>query len=47
VIAGLGDHLELWSAEAWAAENDEIESQAEELTERLAAQPPAAGTGPA
>ena len=45
VIAGLGDHLELWSAEAWAAENEEIEAQAEELTERLAAQPPAGGTG--
>jgi len=45
VVAGVGDHLEIWSADAWAAEDGEIQSQSEELTERLAALPPA-GQGP-
>lgn len=44
VVAGIGDHLEIWNREAWGAESEEFESQASDLTERLNAQA-AAGAG--
>ena len=40
LVVGVGDHLEIWSTEAWASESEEFEAQAADLTERLAANPP-------
>ena len=37
VVAGVRDHLELWSAEAWRKELDDVEGSAEDVAERLAA----------
>ncbi len=45
LIVGVGDHLEIWSADAWGEESSEIGATAAELTERLAAQSPAGGAG--
>lgn len=42
LVVGVGDHLEIWNKEAWGSESEEFEAQAAELTERLAAQGPAA-----
>lgn len=42
LVVGVGDHLEIWQAEAWNEESTEFEAQAAELTERLAAQGPGA-----
>jgi MraZ protein len=36
VVVGLVDHLELWSAEAWNAHNEEIDAGAEEMSEEVA-----------
>lgn len=38
LIVGVGDHLEIWSAENWGVESAELKSQAPELGERAAAQ---------
>lgn len=46
LVVGVGDHLEIWNTEAWGSESEEFEAQAAELTERLAAQGPAAEAGP-
>lgn len=50
LIVGVGDHLEIWSAENWNKESDELRSQAAELGERAAAhgqtQQGPAGAGP-
>lgn len=35
VVAGVGDHLELWSAERWAAQQDELDATIGEVTESL------------
>ena len=35
VIVGAGDHLEIWSQDAWAPERDEFEEKAAELAEEL------------
>jgi MraZ protein len=45
LVVGVGDHLEIWNTEAWGSESEEFEAQAAELTERLAAQGPAAEAG--
>ena len=42
LVVGVGDHLEIWSGDAWGEESEVFEAQAAELTERLAAQGPAA-----
>jgi MraZ protein len=44
VIVGAGDHLEIWSQEAWGPERDEFETKAAELAEELESP---AGTGEA
>ena len=38
VIAGVGDHLEIWDRAAWNDHVTEIEGSAEDVAERLAAQ---------
>ena len=38
VIAGVNDHLEIWDRSAWQAQMKEIEEQAEDAAERVAAQ---------
>jgi MraZ protein len=38
VIAGVYDHLEIWDRSAWRAQMKEIEEQAEDAAERVAAQ---------
>jgi MraZ protein len=38
VIAGVNDHLEIWDSSAWQALMKEIEEQAEDAAERVAAQ---------
>jgi len=38
VIAGVYDHLEIWDRSAWQAQMKEIEEQAEDAAERVAAQ---------
>ncbi len=45
LVVGVGDHLEIWSGDAWGEESEVFEAQAAELTERLAAQGPAAEAG--
>jgi MraZ protein len=42
LVVGVGNHLEIWSREAWGAESEQFEAEAPELTERLAAQSPPA-----
>ena len=37
VIAGVYDHLEIWDRSAWQAQMKEIEEQAEDVAERVAA----------
>jgi MraZ protein len=37
VVAGVGDHLEIWDRAAWRRELDEVEGSAEDVAERLAA----------
>jgi MraZ protein len=34
-IVGAGDHLEIWSEDAWGSERDEFEAKASELAEGL------------
>jgi len=36
VITGMGDRLEIWAPDEWAAEDEENEKQAPQLTESLA-----------
>jgi MraZ protein len=36
VIAGMRDHLEIWDADAWRNEVNEVEGSAEDVAERLA-----------
>ena len=38
VIAGVGDHLEIWDRVAWNTHVTELEGSAEDVAERLAAQ---------
>ena len=38
VIAGVGDHLEIWDRAAWSDHVTEFEGRAEDVAERLAAQ---------
>jgi len=38
VIAGVGDHLEIWDRAAWADHVKEFEGSAEDVAERLATQ---------
>jgi MraZ protein len=35
VVAGVGDHLEVWGRERWQAEQASLDSQIEEVTDRL------------
>jgi MraZ protein len=42
LVVGVGDHLEIWSPDGWSSESETFEAEAPELTERLAAQAPAA-----
>lgn len=44
IVTGMGDRLEIWSPENWAAEDDENEKLTPELTENLA-RAQAAGPG--
>ena len=37
VVAGMGNHFEVWDREAWARELAEFEGSAEDVAERLAA----------
>lgn len=46
IVAGMGRRLEIWSPDAWLAEDEENEELTPELTERLAGRPDA-GAGPA
>ena len=39
VVAGVHDHLEIWDRAAWRQELAEVEGSAEDVAERLAAQP--------
>ena len=45
IVSGMGSRLEIWSPEAWGAEDDENEQLTPELTERLAAVQQAAAPG--
>ena len=36
VVVGLVDHLEVWNAETWRAHNEEIDAEAEEMSEEVA-----------
>jgi MraZ protein len=45
IVTGTGSRLEIWSPEAWGAEDDENEQLTPELTERLAAVQQAAAPG--
>ena len=38
VVAGVHDHVEIWSRDAWRRELAEVEGSAEDVAERLAAQ---------
>ena len=38
VVAGVGDHLEIWNRAAWRDHVKEIEGSAEDVAERLATQ---------
>jgi MraZ protein len=35
VVAGVGDHLEVWSRERWLREQEELDASIEEVTARL------------
>ena len=35
VVAGVGDHLEIWGKERWGAQQDSLEAEIQEVTERL------------
>ena len=35
VVVGVGDHLEVWSAERWTQEQQALDAEIEEVTERL------------
>lgn len=35
VVAGVGDHLEVWDRERWSAQVESLDSQIEEVTEQL------------
>jgi MraZ protein len=35
VVAGVGDHLEVWSRERWLSEQEELDASIEEVTARL------------
>ncbi|HEY1360537.1 MAG TPA: division/cell wall cluster transcriptional repressor MraZ [Thermoleophilaceae bacterium] len=35
VVAGVGDHLEVWDRERWNAQQESLDSEIEEVTERL------------
>jgi MraZ protein len=35
VVAGVGDHLEVWERERWGAQQQSLDAQIEEVTERL------------
>ena len=37
VVAGVGDHLEIWDRAAWRAHLEQVEGSAERVAERLAA----------
>ena len=39
VVVGGGEYLEIWDAEAWAAQEAELNEQAPEIAEGLAATP--------
>jgi transcriptional regulator MraZ len=39
VVAGVNDRLEIWDRAAWRKELAEVEGSAEDVAERLAAQP--------
>jgi MraZ protein len=45
IVAGMGRSLEIWSPEAWLAEDAENEELTPELTEQLAAHDAGAGQG--
>ena len=38
VVAGVGDHLEIWDRASWRDHVKELEGSAEDVAERLAAQ---------
>ncbi len=35
VVAGVGDHLEVWARDRWSAQLESLDSQIEEVTEQL------------
>ena len=37
IVAGVGDHLEVWDRDAWRDQLEEVEGRAEVVAERLAA----------
>jgi len=41
VVVGVDDHLEIWDPERWSAHDAEIDAEAEEMAEELAAGGPA------
>jgi MraZ protein len=42
VVIGAGEYLEIWNAEAWAKQEEELDAAAPEIAEGLAAAGPAA-----
>ncbi len=47
IVSGMGSRLEIWSPDAWLAEDEENEQRTPELTESLAATEPAQDPGSA
>jgi MraZ protein len=35
VVVGVGDHLEVWGRERWESEQQSLDAEIEEVTERL------------
>ncbi len=35
VVVGVGDHLEVWGSERWAAQQEDLDAEIEEVTEQL------------
>ena len=35
VVVGVGDHLEVWSKDRWLEQQEALDAQIEEVTERL------------
>lgn len=45
VVVGLVDHLEIWNADAWRAESEQIDAGAEQMAEEVASRTTGAARG--